>query len=100
MNRGNLLAALAGALAATLLTGGIAWSAIPDDNAVIHGCYTKVGGVLRVVDTARGQKCITNLEVPITWNQQGPKGDAGVPGVDGARGPQGEPGQPGRDGVD
>jgi Collagen triple helix repeat (20 copies) len=114
MKHTNLLAALAGALAATTLTGGIAWATIPDDSGTIQGCYTKLGGVLRVIDTAKSQKCLTNLEVPITWNQQGPPGPPGPPGpagapgtpgtngtngADGAQGPQGEPGPAGADGA-
>ena len=95
MKRSNLSAAVVGALAATTLTGGIAWAAIPDHDGAIHGCYTKVGGVLRVIDTAKGQKCLANLEVPITWNERGPKGDPGTAGVDGAPGRQGEPGPAG-----
>ena len=98
MKRSNLAAALAGALAATALTGGIAWAAIPDHEGLIHGCYTKLGGVLRVIDTAKGQKCLTHLEAPITWNEQGPRGEPGPVGADGARGPQGEPGPAGPQG--
>jgi hypothetical protein len=100
MQRSNLLAALAGALGATALTGGIAWAAIPDDDGVIHGCHTKLGGVLRVIDTAKGQRCLTSVEVPLTWNEQGPKGDRGATGADGAPGRDGSDGEPGHDGTD
>jgi hypothetical protein len=59
---------------------------------VINGCYLKVGGVLRVIDTARGQKCLTSLEVPISWSQQGPRGDPGPAGPPGANGSNGADG--------
>jgi hypothetical protein len=39
------------ALAATVVAGaGIAWSAIPGSDGVIHACYKDSGGALRVVD--------------------------------------------------
>jgi hypothetical protein len=100
MNKNTLAAAVAGALAATALSGGIAWATIPDDGGVIHGCYTKLGGVLRVIDTAKNQKCLANLEVPITWNEQGPKGDPGATGADGAPGRDGTNGSNGTNGLD
>jgi hypothetical protein len=70
---------------------------------VISGCYEKRTGVLRVIDAEAGKTC-TQWETPISWSQQGPKGDqgpAGVPGEKGAvgdRGPQGEPGERGPQG--
>ena len=33
-----------------LLASGIAYATIPDANGVIHGCYQKSGGALRVLD--------------------------------------------------
>jgi hypothetical protein len=63
-----LVAVVAAALAA--LAGGIAYASIPDSNSVIHGCYLKTGGILRVVDTNAGQACST-VEKPLTWNQRG-----------------------------
>src|SRR6476469_2163573 len=81
----SLLAAVS-SCAATLLVGGIAWAAIPGDGGVINACYGKVGGVVRVIDTAKREKCATGLESPLSWNQQGPKGDPGTPGVAGANG--------------
>jgi hypothetical protein len=70
-------------VALALGAGATAWAAVPDDNGEIHGCYLKVTGVLRVIDTAKDQKCSPTFETPLTWNQrgeqgaQGPKGDAG-----------------------
>ncbi len=82
------------AVVALASMGGIAWAAIPGDDGLIRGCYTKVGGILRVIDTAKGQHCHGTLEVPITWSQQGPQGDPG------AQGPAGRTGAAGRDGTD
>jgi hypothetical protein len=60
--------------------GGITWAAIPGDGGVINACYGKVGGVVRVIDLAKREKCVTGLELPLSWNQQGQKGDPGTPG--------------------
>jgi hypothetical protein len=53
--------------------GGIAYAAIPDSKGVIHGCYMKVNGQLRVIDTDAGGGC-TAGEKPLDWNQTGGKG--------------------------
>ena len=85
------------ALVATLvgLAGaGIAYAQIPDTGGVIHGCYTKSGGSLRVIDNS-----VTNCkstETSLNWNQKGatgPIGPAGAPGPRGTQGPTG-PGGP------
>ena len=52
MRRKRVLATAAGAMLAVAIAGGVAWASIPGDGGVIQGCYTKVGGVLRVIDTA------------------------------------------------
>jgi hypothetical protein len=96
--KSNLVAAAVGALVATVLAGGIAWAAIPGDGGVIQGCYLKIGGILRVVDTAKGQRC-TALEVPLSWNQTGQPGPQGLPGAAGQQGPQGEKGDNGDPGA-
>src|SRR5688572_25702571 len=62
---------------------GVAVAAIPDSSGVIHGCYARVTGNLRVVDSA--QKC-RKSERAIQWNQKGPSGPVGPPG------PAGPPG--------
>jgi hypothetical protein len=49
---------------------------------VIQGCYTKIGGILRVIDTAKAERCL-GIEVPISWNQKGLKGDPGASGAPG-----------------
>jgi hypothetical protein len=82
----------AAALAA--LSGGIAYATIPDDQAVIHACYARSGGALRVLDAS-----VTNCkasETSLNWNQAGVPGQAGPQGPTGPTGPQGAPG-PGTD---
>lgn len=74
--------------AAVAVAAGIALASIPDAAGVIHGCYGKPFGILRVIDTAKGQSC-TKWETPLDWNQQGPQGPQGVAGP---QGPQGAPG--------
>ena len=71
-----------------ILAGGVAYASIPDSNGVIHGCYLKVLGTLRVIDSP-SQHCNSSFEVPIQWNQQG------VPGTNGAAGPAGPTGPTG-----
>jgi hypothetical protein len=61
---------LALAVACLLLVGGVAYAAIPDAAGVIHACYSKSGGALRVSD-AGGCK---STEVALSWNQIGPAG--------------------------
>jgi hypothetical protein len=75
-----LLIALAGLAAA-----GVAYAAIPDSQGVIHACYDKQAGQVRIVDTgpnAVPKGCGKN-EVAISWNQTGPQGPAGPPGPPG-----------------
>ena len=78
---------------------GIAYAAIPDGNT-INGCYAKIGGGLRVIDTAKNQKCFNLVEVPISWNQQGPKGEKGEKGEKGREGREGREGRPGHPGCE
>ena len=72
-------------LAALLTIGGVAFASIPGADGVIHGCFAKSTGRLRVINTDRGMDCARG-ERRLSWNQ------AGVPGQDGAPGLQGEPG--------
>jgi hypothetical protein len=69
---------------------GTAYATIPDGNGVIHGCYAKSGGTLRVID-ASVTNCKTG-ETALDWNQQGQPGPKGDPGEPGPAGPQGAPG--------
>ena len=88
VGRGALLVA-AGAVAATVVGSAVA-AAASDPPATITGCYGKVTGILRIVDTTRHRCLIT--ETAISWNAQGP---AGVPGAPGAPGPKGDTGAQG-----
>ena len=87
--RVRLIAIAVGAFA----VGGVAFAAIPDSGGVIHGCYLKNVGLLRVIDTTKDH--CTSLETAIQWSQtepQGPIGPAGPKGATGLPGPAGNPG--------
>lgn len=98
MRRRDVLIATAGALAATALAGGIAWAQEPADAEVIHGCYQKNRGSLRVIDPA-AERCQLASEVPISWNATGPAGAQGPRGLPGPQGEKGDRGDPGADGA-
>ena len=99
MNARKKLTIAVASAAAALVTVSIGWAAIPDGSGVIHGCYDKVSGNLRVFDSAGGNpKGCGNSESAITWNQQGPQGPQGAPGAQGPAGPQGPKGDTGATG--
>ena len=50
---------------------------IPDARGVIHGCYAKSGGQLKVIDTAKGEKCPTGYTA-LDWNKHGIAGTNGT----------------------
>lgn len=77
-----------------LVLGIIAFASIPDSSGIIHGCYKKSGGTLRVIDDAVTQ-CDSRAEIPIQWNQTGPQGPQGPAGPQGPIGPQGPTGPEG-----
>jgi hypothetical protein len=96
---------VAGLVAAVVIAAtGIALAVIPAADGTLYGCYLKLGGSLRVVDSA--SQC-TKFEIPISWNQkgqkgetgatgpQGPQGLQGIQGEEGIQGPQGPPGSQG-----
>jgi hypothetical protein len=89
------------ALAATALvmaaTGIVAYATIPDANGVIHGCYTKSTGAIRVIDDSV-TNC-TSKETALNWNVQGQQGPQGATGPQGLQGPQGTSGPQGPQGV-
>jgi hypothetical protein len=72
---------------ATVALAGTAYATIPAEDGVIHGCYAKSGGTLRVID-ASVTTCKSG-ETALSWSQHG------VPGPTGDPGEQGEPGAPG-----
>jgi len=86
-------------VAAVAMLVGVATGSIPGTGGKIDACYTKVGGLLRVVDKEKApvEKC-TSFEKALSWNVQGAKGDPGPPGPPGPPGDQGDPGPPGADG--
>jgi hypothetical protein len=51
---------IAGVAAALLAGAGVAYATIPDAGGVVHTCYTKSTGSLRVIDTGLGQTCKAN----------------------------------------
>jgi hypothetical protein len=67
---------------ALLVAGGIAYATIPDGGGVIHACYQKNQGALRVIDTDKAQTC-SSSENTLTWSQTGPQGQQGPPGPTG-----------------
>jgi uncharacterized protein YjbI with pentapeptide repeats len=89
--------AIAALTAALSVTGG-AFAAIsartPDAGGVIHGCYLKSSGALRVT----GSTCAKG-ERSLNWNQQGSPGPKGDTGVQGPQGPKGDIGAQGPAGV-
>ncbi len=92
---------VAAVLGALLVAGGIAYAAIPDAGGVIHSCYTKLNGQLRVIDSEKGQRCSSN-ESSLNWNAKGspgPAGPTGPQGLPGSQGPQGLQGQTGPKGA-
>jgi len=70
--------AVALGLAAFVMSAtGLAVAAIPDSKGVIHSCYAKSDGALRVVS---GKKCQAG-EKKLSWNKQGAPGKAGATNV-------------------
>jgi hypothetical protein len=84
---------------AVLLGVSVATGAIPGQGGKISACYTKVGGVVRVIDVEKSppQKC-TTLENAISWNQAGQPGPAGPAGPLGPKGDKGDQGPAGNTG--
>jgi hypothetical protein len=103
---GKVLRVVAVATAAPAFAIGavqVARAAAPSSSdGVIHACYQRSVGNLRVIDTEKGQQCRSS-ETALAWNQTGPQGAAGPqgpkgdPGLKGATGPQGPKGDPGPD---
>jgi hypothetical protein len=80
----------------TAASAGAAYATIPGGDGVIHACYAKSGGTLRVIDAS-----VTNCksgETALNWSQQGQPGPQGPQGEPGPAGPQGEQGAPGAPG--
>lgn len=63
---------------------GVAYAMIPGADGVIHGCFKRSGGTLRVIDPSV-EVCGSN-ESPLSWSQVGPQGETGATGETGAPG--------------
>jgi hypothetical protein len=86
---------MASFLALAIAAGTFAASAsVPDPGGVIHGCYRKSDGRVRVIDTGKGRKC-KNTERSVEWNERGRRGRVGPEGDRGPQGEQGPQGVPG-----
>jgi len=78
------------------LAGGFAYAAVPDSSGVIHACYNKETGRLRVTDSQNHKiKVCAPNESALNWNQAGQKGDRGATGLQGIQGPKGDAGAQG-----
>jgi hypothetical protein len=67
---------LTAALAVFVAAGVVVTKAtIPDAKGVIHACYSKSGGSIRVIDDSV-TNCNAN-ETALTWNLMGPAGTGG-----------------------
>jgi hypothetical protein len=85
-------------IAVFVALGGGAYAAVsstPGAGGVIHGCYAKRNGALRLVAT--GRKC-SKRERAIAFNQVGPAGSRGLSGPAGAPGKEGTSGKEGAQG--
>ena len=71
--RGRMVAAAI--TAGVLVAGSPALATIPDASGVIHACYQKSAGTLRIIDSAL-TGCKVN-ETEVSWNAQGPPGATG-----------------------
>lgn len=79
-----------------MLLSVIAYASIPGPDGVIHGCYKKSGGTLRVID--RSVANCSRDETSLSWSQQGPAGAQGPAGPQGEQGPAGPAGPAGPQG--
>lgn len=90
---------LVAVVAVVIALGGIAYAAvpnsIPDSKGVIHGCFSKINGHLRVVKLPSSCRA---YERAISWSQNGQPGPRGPAGPAGPAGGQGPPGLPGAKG--
>lgn len=83
-------------LSVVVAATGIVVATIPDSGGVIHACYSRSGGTLRVIDNS-----VTNCkqgETSLSWNMQGAAGPSGPQGPTGPAGADGDDGAPGATG--
>src|SRR5262249_24575393 len=90
----------ASSIAILAIAAGVAYATIPDSGGVIHGCYQKLNGQLRVINTSTGGACNNTSEVALDWNKTGATGPPGATGPAGATGITGATGATGAAGAD
>ena len=77
MNARKKLTVIISGAAAALVFGAVAVASIPDNSGIVHACYGKSGGNLRVIDSAN-TSCGAN-ELSLNFNQQGPAASQQLP---------------------
>jgi hypothetical protein len=80
------------------IAAGIAYATIPDASGVIHSCYKKDTGNMRVINTAsriKNNRSCTGDEAALNFNRTGPPGPPGARGNDGTNGTNGAKGDTG-----
>jgi hypothetical protein len=70
MHLSRKIVAACAVAAVAVAAGGVAMASTPDSAGVIHACYTRNGGSLRVSDSG----ACTNREIAVSWNAVGPAG--------------------------
>jgi hypothetical protein len=64
-----------------LIAGSVVLATIPDASGVIHGCYQRPEGSVRIIDDS--ETSCRPSESPVSWSVQGPRGLTGAPGPTG-----------------
>ncbi len=93
-----LTRAAVGALVTLALGAGRGFASIPAADGTYTGCYQRVQGQLRVIDTANPAQTCRPDERLVTWSLTGPVGPTGPMGPVGMQGPQGNTGLTGATG--
>ena len=86
-------AAIAGALAAASVVGGLGAAATPD--ATLYACVHNRAQTIKMTTAA---KACPNGYTKLSWNTQGPQGPQGITGAQGPQGPAGSQGPQGSTG--
>jgi hypothetical protein len=74
--------------AVAVITTGVLYATIPDAEGVIHACYSRSQGTIRIIDDS-----VTNCkqgETSLAWNVKGEPGPPGAPGLPGPKGDTGD----------
>ena len=60
------------AAAVTAVVAGVSYAAVPDGDGMIHACFDRQSGQLRIFDPETNTpKACGSKETAISWNQQG-----------------------------